>query len=97
MSNLLRNSLQDMYRGDMVVLELLAQLDLTVLENNFLREVYARIPKEDFLYVQEILNSDLVKQYELASQCAVLALTKQISDMLELVLLPNDKGIKGIN
>jgi len=97
MSNLLRNSLLDMYKNDFYVLELLAQCNLDTLENNYLRELYARMPKEDVLKAQEIINSDIVKQYDVAATGAVLALTMEISKVLDLVLCINENGYKGIN
>lgn len=89
MSNLLRNSLQDMYKNDFYVLKLLAQCNLETLENNYLRELYARMPKEEVLQAQAIVQSDIVKRYDVAATGAVLALTMEISKVLDLVLTPN--------
>lgn len=88
MSNLLKNSLMDMYKNDFYVLDLLEQCDLTTLENNYTRELYARMSKEEVLAAQEIVTSDLVKRYDLAATGAVLAMTRQISELLDLVLTP---------
>jgi len=88
MSNLLKNSLMDMYKNDFYVLELLEQCNLETLENNYLRELYARMSKEEVLAAQEIVTCDLVKRYDLAATGAVLALTRQISELLDLVLTP---------
>lgn len=88
MSGLLKQSLFEMYREDPYVLDLLSQCDLSTIETNYLREVYARMPKDDVLFVQEILASDLVKQYDLACQCAVLAMTREITKLLEFVVTP---------
>lgn len=87
--SLLRNSLFELYRNDPYVLELLLQCDLSILENNFTRELYARLDKESCEEAQEILSSDLVNNYDYAVQSATLAITKDIAQLLDLVLTEN--------
>jgi len=97
MSNLLLNSLLDLYKDDYETTALLKQCSLDTLQNNFNRELYARLSKEECDLAQEILTCELVQDYDKAIREATFVLTKDIADLLDLVLTRNQNGYKGIN
>lgn len=89
MSNILKTSIYDLYRNDPYVLDLFDQIDWTSLSVQFEKELDARISKEERALATAILNSSMVRNYNRVVEESVQAMTRQISDLLELVMTPN--------
>lgn len=89
MSNILKTSIYDLYRNDPYVLDLFDQVDWTTLTVKFESEMNARISKEERALATAILNSSMVRNYNRVVEESVQAMTRQISDLLELVMTPN--------
>lgn len=92
MSNLLRNSLYAAYRDSPAVLDMFDQIQFDKLSVQFNKELYSRITPDEQKVVEDMLASDLVKKYDTAVSASVLACTRAIADLLELVLAQNTSG-----
>lgn len=92
MSDLLKKSLLDMYRGDYYVQELLQQINYDSLSVKFNKELYARMTKEDCEQAQMLINSQLVRDYDVALRSASLAITRDLNKLLDMVLEGNKTG-----
>lgn len=92
MSSLLKNSLYAAYRDSPDVLDMFDKLDFTGLSAQFNKELYSRITPDEQKVVEDMLASDLVKKYDQSVAASVLACTRAIADLLELVLAKNDTG-----
>lgn len=89
MSSILKTSIYDLYRNDPYVLDLFDQIDWTSLSVQFEKELDARISKEERALATAILNSSMVRNYNRVVEESVQAMTRQISDLLELVMTTN--------
>lgn len=92
MSELLKTSLYRAYRDSPEILDLFDQLDFTKLTVQFNQELYSRITPDEQTIVENILASDIVKRYDVAVASAVLAVTRPLADLLDLVLVQNETG-----
>lgn len=92
MSSLLKQSLYAAYRDSPAVLDMFDQLSFDKLSVQFNKELYSRITPDEQQVVEEMLASELVKKYDTAVAASVLACTRSIADLLELVLTQNESG-----
>nr|DAH57180.1 MAG TPA: hypothetical protein [Caudoviricetes sp.] len=90
MSNVLKEAMLTLYRDSPEILYCLQQLDYDELSINFQREMDQRISREDVKEVEEFLASEKYVCYCNAVNEASMALTREISKLLEFVLTPRE-------
>lgn len=90
--SLLKKALFEMYRNDYYVLEMLQQLDYSAISVKFNSELHSRMTPEECAVAQAMVESDLLKRYDRACQEATLACTTSISQLLDLVMTPIERG-----
>lgn len=90
MSNVLKEVMMQLYRDSPEILYCLQQLDYSQLSINFQREMDQRISREDVKEVEEFLASDKYVCYSDAVNESSMALTREISKLLEFVLTPRE-------
>ena len=90
MSNVLRDAMLTLYRDSPEILYCLQQLDYSQLSINFQREMDQRISREDVKEVEEFLASEKYVCYSNAVSESSMALTREISKLLEFVLTPRE-------
>lgn len=93
MSNLLKNSLYAAYRDSPDILDMFDLLDWTQLTHKFQSELDKRMDRDTVDICQKILTSDIIANYDKAIAESVQACTANVSQLLELVLLPSDGNI----
>jgi len=84
--NTLKSTLQNLYKNDFVVLELLDNLDYTAIKYKYHEELYSRMSYDDCAVAEAMLDSELVKNYQKACEEATLSCTMAISGVLDKVL-----------
>lgn len=87
--SVLKTSLMKMYAGNDEIIDMLAGVDYTELDKRYQTELYSRISKEDVALAESILLSDLIYRYDQATVGASMAMTRQLSEVLEFVLSTN--------
>lgn len=90
MSNVLKDAMMVLYRDSPEILYCLQQLSYDELSVNFQREMDQRIPREDVKEVEEFLASEKYICYSSAVSESSMALTREISKLLEFVLTPRE-------
>lgn len=90
MSNVLKEAMMQLYRDSPEILYCLQQLDYSQLSINFQREMDQRISREDVKEVEEFLASDKYICYANSVNESSMALTREISKLLEFVLTPKE-------
>lgn len=88
--NTLKSTLQNLYRNDFVVLELLENIDFTAVASKYRDELYSRMSYDDCAVAESMLDSELVKNYQKACEEATLSCTMAISGLLDKVM--NEEG-----
>mgnify|MGYP000852583293 CR=1 FL=1 len=90
MSNVLKEAMMQLYRDSPEILYCLQQLNYDELSINFQREMDQRISREDVKEVEEFLASEKYVCYSNAVSESSMALTREISKLLEFVLTPRE-------
>lgn len=90
MSNVLKEAIIQLYRDSPEILYCLQQLDYSQLSINFQREMDQRISREDVKEVEEFLASEKYICYANSVSESSMALTREISKLLEFVLTSNE-------
>lgn len=90
MSNVLKEAMMQLYRDSPEILYCLQQLDYSQLSINFQREMDQRISREDVREVEEFLASEKYVCYANSVSESSMALTREISKLLEFVLTSNE-------
>ncbi|MGL5012964.1 MAG: hypothetical protein ACRC6V_01570 [Bacteroidales bacterium] len=93
MKDLLRNSMLALYRDNDVIYDALSQLDWTAVQSKFEKEVFCRIDKETFYKVDEYLRGDEYMYYKQALDEASMAVTSDLSQLIEFTLEENNGGV----
>lgn len=93
MSSLLKKSLYSLYANQHDILDLFDRLDWSQLNHKFQSELDKRMDRDTVDICQKILTSDIIANYDKAIAESVQACTKNVSELLELVLLPSDGNI----
>lgn len=88
-TNVLKNSLKQLYQDSPEILNMLEQIDYSQIQGVWETQLYARISKQEVKQVESLLTSDRVQAYHTATQQAVLACTRELSNLLEFVLIEN--------
>lgn len=83
--SIIKDTILKMYGEHYEVCHMLSQLDWSSLEVQFQQELDARISREDFDEATKLLASDLIFRYDQAVMQSVMAMTRQINDLLDLV------------
>ncbi len=90
MSSVLKEAMLALYRDSPEILYCLQQLNYEELSVNFQREMDQRISREDVKEVEEFLASDKYICYANSVNESSMALTREISKLLEFVLVNNE-------
>lgn len=90
MSNVLKEAMMQLYRDSPEILYCLQQVDYSQLSINFQREMDQRISREDVKEVEEFLASEKYICYANSVSESSMALTREISKLLEFVLTSNE-------
>ena len=90
MSNVLKQAMLTLYRDSPEILYCLQQLSYDELSVNFQREMDQRISRKDVKEVEEFLASEKYICYSNAVNESSMALTREISKLLEFVLTPKE-------
>lgn len=90
MSDVLKQAMLTLYRDSPDILYCLQQLDYSQLSVNFQREMDQRISREDVKQVEEFLASEKYICYANSVSESSMALTREISKLLEFVLTSNE-------
>lgn len=90
MSTVLKQAMLTLYRDSPEILYCLQQLNYDELSVNFQREMDQRISREDVKEVEEFLASEKYICYANSVNEASMALTREISKLLEFVLTSNE-------
>lgn len=93
MKNLLRSSMLELYRDSDEIYSALLQLDWSAVQSRFEKEVFCRIDKETFYRVDEYLRSDDYMYYKQALNEASMAVTSDLSQLIEFTLEENNGGV----
>ncbi len=88
-TNVLKNSLKQLYQDSPEILNMLEQIDYSQIQGVWETQLYARISKQEVKEIESLLTSDRVQAYHMATQQAVLACTRELSNLLEFVLIEN--------
>ncbi len=90
MSSVLKEAMLTLYRDSPEILYCLQQLDYSQLSINFQREMDQRISREAVKEVEEFLASEKYICYANSVSESSMALTREISKLLEFVLVSNE-------
>ena len=90
MSDVLKQAMITLYRDSPEILYCLQQLSYDELSVNFQREMDQRISREDVKEVEEFLASEKYICYANSVSESSMALTREISKLLEFVLVNNE-------
>ena len=90
MSSVLKEAMLALYRDSPEILYCLQQLSYDELSVNFQREMDQRISREDVKEVEEFLASEKYLCYANSVSESSMALTREISKLLEFVLTPRE-------
>lgn len=90
MSNVLKEAIMTLYRDSPEILYCLRQISYDELSINFQREMDQRISREDVKEVEEFLASEKYICYSNSVNESSMALTREISKLLEFVLTSNE-------
>ncbi len=90
MSDVLKQAMMQLYRDSPEILYCLQQLSYDELSVNFQREMDQRISREDVKEVEEFLASEKYICYANSVSESSMALTREISKLLEFVLVNNE-------
>lgn len=90
--SMLKKALYQMYKDDDFIITMFDQLDMSKVSVKFDSELHSRMSAEECAVAQAMIDSDLLKRYDRACQEATLACTTSISQLLELVMIPNIDG-----
>jgi hypothetical protein len=90
MSSVLKEAMMQLYRDSPEILYCLQQLSYDELSVNFQREMDQRISRKDVKEVEEFLASEKYICYSNAVNESSMALTREISKLLEFVLTPKE-------
>lgn len=93
MKDLLKNTLLQLYRDNDVIYSALSQLDWTAAQSKFEKELFCRIDKETFYKVDEYLRGDEFMYYKQALDEASMAVTSDLSQLIEFTLEENNGGV----
>lgn len=88
--SILKRSLYALYSGNDDILDMLDQLDYTQLDRKFNDELHSRISRQDAELAEMMLASELLMRYDTAIQQASMACTRDLTTLLELVLLQKE-------
>lgn len=83
--SVVKDTILKMYSEHYEISEMLRSLDWSSLEVQFQKELDERISREDFDEATKLLASDLIFRYDQAVMQSVMAMTRQINDLLDLV------------
>lgn len=86
MQNLLRDTLLQLYKDSPEITEVLLKCDFTKLNRKFTEEVFSRISKEEFEYIDGILHSDAYMRYRDAVDGAAFACTQELANLISFVV-----------
>lgn len=90
--SILRNSLKSLYADCPEILEAISLISFDQIDYKFYQEIYERMDRDRFHRVDEYLTSDEVLEYCNVIEQATMAVTTQLSQLIELALTP--KNIK---
>lgn len=93
MKDILRNSLLSIYANEHEIIDLINQLDLSVLNAKFKQEIYARIDKETFDEVDAYVRGEKMKLYENAIIGATFACTQDLHTLMDFVTSTKEGGV----
>lgn len=86
LNNLLKNTLISLYVDCPEIVDVLQIIDYTAVNSRFKQELFSRISEEDYDEVDEYLHSDKYTKYKLAIDEASLAITRQLSELIEFAI-----------
>lgn len=90
--SILRNSLKSLYADCPEILETLSLINFDDIDYKFYSEIYQRMDRDRFHRIDEYLTSDEFMEYCLIIEESTMAVTTQLSQLIELALTP--KNIK---
>ena len=90
MSSVLKEAMMQLYKDSPEILYCLQQLNYDELSVNFQREMDQRISRKDVKQVEEFLASEKYICYANSVSESSMALTREISKLLEFVLTSNE-------
>ena len=93
MSSVLKEAMLTLYRDSPEILYCLQQLDYSALEVRFNQEIDARIDRKTYEEVEKFLASDEYMRYCEAVSASTMAMTRDISKLIEFVLQPKEGEI----
>lgn len=85
MSTLILDSLKALYNDKPDVLQLLPQLDLSSLEEEFYAHLYSKIDKDTFERIDKLLRSSECAEYNSAVAYATYALIDSLDGITKLI------------
>lgn len=97
MSTIIINSLKSLYNDKPDMLQLLQQLDLTDLEEEFYKILFQHIDKETFNKVDAFLHTPECRLYNDAVSLATYDLIDKLEDITKVIELPKPENKTGIN
>lgn len=86
MNHILRNTLLALYADCPEIIQALQKCDFTKLNRKFTEEVFSRISKEEFEYIDGILHSDAYMRYKDAVDGAAMAMTNELANLISFVV-----------
>lgn len=86
MEHILKNTLMALYADTPEIIYALQKCDFTKLNTKFKSEMFSRISKEEFEYIDNILHSDSYIKYRDAVDGAALACTQELANLISFVV-----------
>lgn len=88
--SILKNSLKMLYADSPEILEMFELVSFEELDYKFYKELFYHIDEELFYEVDNYLNGEDVKLYQHAVSKAVMSVTRELSDLIELAFTPKN-------
>lgn len=86
MDKILKSTLLTLYADCPEIVQALQKCDFTKLNRKFTEEVFSRISKEEFEYIDGILHSDAYMRYHDAVNGASFACTQELANLISFVV-----------
>lgn len=89
---ILKSSLLNLYADLPEVVDLIHQCDFSKVSRKWTEELFLNIDPDEFYEIDAILRSEPMKRYTEAVQRATLASTRDLSELIDFVILERNGG-----
>ena len=86
MEHILKNTLMALYADTPEIIYALQKCDFTKLNTKFKSEMFSRISKEEFEYIDNILHSDAYMRYKESVDQSAMAMTQELANLISFVI-----------